>query len=127
MRNHVAVHLQRGEAVTDPRMHGEAEPCGFCGRTASMCTTSIVRKKMSSTCPCVVSLKHAVAMRKQENTPRECPIPGCSATPWLLNIKTHLARCHSTVTTNTVDLREWAVVRRDDERKKGRAKKKSPW
>ena len=29
MRNHVAVHLQKGEVVTDPRMRGEAEPCGF--------------------------------------------------------------------------------------------------
>ena len=54
MRNHVAVHLQKGEVVTDPRMRGEAEPCGFCGRTTGTCTTSIVRKKISSTCPCVV-------------------------------------------------------------------------
>ena len=92
MRNHVAVHLQKGEVVTDPRMHGEAEPCGFCGRTTGTITTSIVRKKISSACPCVVPVKHAVAMRKQKNMPRECPIPGCSATPWVLNIKTHLAR-----------------------------------
>ena len=81
MRNCVAVHLHKGEVVTDPRMHGEAEPCGFYGRTKGTCTTSIVCKKISSTCPCVVPLKHAVAMRKQENMPRECPIPGCSATP----------------------------------------------
>ena len=67
MRNHVAVHLQKGEVVTDPRMRGEAEPCGFCGRTTGMCTTSIMRKKISSTYLCVVPLKLAVAMRKQEN------------------------------------------------------------
>ena len=59
----------------------------------------------------------------QENMPRECPIPACSATPWVLNIKTHLARCHPTVAPNTVDLTEWVVVSRDDEKKKGRAKK----
>ena len=81
MRNHVAMHFRKGEVVTDPRMRGEAEPCGFCGRITGTCTTSIVRKKISSTCPCVVPLKHAVAMRKQENMPRECPISGCSATP----------------------------------------------
>ena len=110
MRNHVAVHLQKGEVVTDPRMRGEAEPCGFCGRTTGMCTTSIVRKKISSTGPCVAPLKLAMAMRKQENMPREFPIPGCSATRWVLNIKTHLARCHPTMAPNTVDLTEWVVV-----------------
>ena len=119
----MAVHLQKGEVVTDPRMRGEAEPCGFCGRTTGTCTTSIVRKKISSTCPCVVPLKHAVAMRKQENMPRECPIPGCSATPCVLNIKIHLARCHPTVAPNTVDLTEWVVVNQDDEEKGGQAKK----
>ena len=76
MRNHVAVHLQKGEVVTGPRMRGEADPCGFCGRSISTCTTNIVRKKIGSTCLCVVTLKHAVAMHKQENIPRECPIPG---------------------------------------------------
>ena len=110
MRNHVAVHLQKGEVVTDPRMHGQVEPCGFCGRTTGTCTTSIVRKKISSTCPCVVPLKHTVAIR-------ECPIPGCSATAWVLNIKTHLARCRPTVAPNTIDLTEWVVVSQDDEKK----------
>ena len=81
MRNHVGVHLQKGEVVTDPRMSGEAEPCGSCGRSTGTCTMSIVRKKISSTCSCVVTLKQAVAVRKQENIPCECPIPGCSATP----------------------------------------------
>ena len=85
-----------------------------------------MRKKISSTCPCVVPLKLAVAMRKQENMPRVCPIPGCSATPWVLNIKTHLARCNPTVPPNTVALTEWVVVSQDDEKKKGEPKK-SPW
>ena len=123
MRNHVAVHLQKGEVVTDPRICGEAQPCGCCGRTIGTCTTSIVRKKISSTCPCVVPLKHSVALSKQENMPRECPILRCSATPWVLNIKIHLARCHSTVAPNTVDLTEWVVVGQDDEKKRGRSKK----
>ena len=109
--------------VTDPRMRGEAEPCGCCGCSTCTCTRSIVRKKISGTCPCVVTSKHAMAMHKQENMPRKCPIPGCSATPWVLNIKTHLARCHPTVAANTVDLTEWVVVSWDDEKKKGRAKK----
>ena len=82
----------------------------FVDATTGRCTTSIVGKKITSTCPCVVPLKLAMAMRKQENMPRECPIPGCSATPWVLNIKTHLARCHPTVPPNTVDLTEWVVV-----------------
>ena len=119
----MAVHLQKGEVVTDPRMRGETGPCVFCGRTTCTRTTSIVRKKISSTCPCVVPMKLAVAMRKQENIPRECPIPGCSGTPWVLNIKTHLARCHPTVAPNTVGLTEWVAVSQDDEKKKGRAKK----
>ena len=68
-------------------------------------------------------LKLAMAMRKHENMPRECPIPGCSATPWVLNIKTHLARCHPTVATNTVALTEWVVVSQDDEKKKGASQK----
>ena len=63
MRNHVAVHLQKGEVVTGP-MRGEAEPCSFCGCSTGTCTTSILRKKINSTCPCVVTLKQAVAMRK---------------------------------------------------------------
>ena len=79
MCNHVAMHLQKGEGVTDPRTHGAAEPCALCGRTTGTCTTSIVVKKISSTCPCEVPLKHAVAMRKQENMPCECPIPAWSA------------------------------------------------
>ena len=123
----MAVYLQKGEVVTDPRMRVEAEPCGFCGRTTGTCTTSIVRKKISSTCLCVVPLKHTVAMRNQENMPRECPIPRYGATPWVLNIKTHLARCHPTVAPNTIDLTEWVVVSQDDEKKKGGEPKKSPW
>ena len=119
----MAVHLQKGESGSDPRMRGEAEPCGFCGRNTGACTTSIVRKKISSICLCVVTLKHAVAMHKQENMPREGPILGCSATPWVLNIKIHLARCHPTVAPNTVDLTEWIVASQDDEKKKERAKK----
>ena len=122
----MVVDLQKGEVVTDPRMRGEAGPCVFCGRTTGRCTTTIVRKKINSTCPCVVPLKLAVAMRKQENLPRECPIPGCSCTPWVLNVKTHLARCHPTVAPNTVDLTEWVAVIQDDEKKKGQAKK-VPW
>ena len=82
MCNHVAVHSQRGEVVVDPKMRGEAEPCGFCGRSTGTCTKSIVRKKISSGCPCVVTLKLAVAMRKQENMLHECRIPGYSAIPW---------------------------------------------
>ena len=117
------VHLQKVELVTDPRIRGEAERCGSCGCTTSTCTTSIVRKKIRSTCPCVIPLKLAMAMRKQENMPRECPIPGCSGTPWVLNIKTHLAWCHPTVAPNTIDWTEWVVVSQDDEKRKGRAKK----
>ena len=116
MRNHVAVHLQKGEVVTDPRMRAEAEPCGFSGHNTGTCTTTVVRKKINSTCPCVVPLKHAVAMRKQENMPCECLVPGCSATPPVLNIKAHLARCHPTVAPNTVDLTEWVVVSQDYEK-----------
>ena len=117
MRNHVAMHLHKGEVVTDPRVRGEAERRGFCGRSIGTCTASIAHKKISSTCPCAVTLKHAVAMSKQGNIARECPIRGCSATPWVLNIKTHLARCHI-VAPNTVDLTEWVVVSEDDEEKK---------
>ena len=82
-----------------------------------------MRKKISSTCPCVVTFKQAVAMHKQENMPRECPIHRCSATPWVLNVITHLARSHPTVAPNTVDLIERVVVSRDDEKQKGQAKK----
>ena len=71
----------------------------------------------------MVPLKHAMAMRKQEIMPRECPIPGCSATLWALNIKTHLARCHPIVAPNTVDLTEWVVGGQDDEKKRGEPKK----
>ena len=80
-------------------------------------------QEISSTCPCVVPLKHVVAMRRQENMPRECPIPRCNATPWVLNIKTHLARCHSTVAPNTVDISERVVVSQVVEKGRGRAKK----
>ena len=43
-------------------MCGEAEPGDFDGHSTGTCTTSIVRKKIISTCPCVVTLKQAVAM-----------------------------------------------------------------
>ena len=84
MRNHVAVHLWKAEVVMDPWMRGEAEPCGFCGCSTGTCTMSVVHKKISSMCPCVVTLKQAMAMHKEENMPRECPILGCTATPWVL-------------------------------------------
>ena len=105
--------LQPPKLSNTPRGHILA------GGRPRACTTSIVRKKISSTCPCVVPLKLAVAMRKQENMHRECSIPGCSGTPWVLNIKTHLARCHPTVAPNTVDLTEWVAVSEDDEKKGG--------
>ena len=79
MRNHVAEHLQKGEVVMDPRMRGEAKPCGFCGHTTGTCTTSIVRKKISSTCLCVVPLKLTVSMRQQENMPLNVLFPGAVA------------------------------------------------
>ena len=47
----------------------------------------------------------------------------CSATLWVLNMKTHLARCHPTVAPNTVAFTEWVVVNQDNEKKTGRAKK----
>ena len=65
---------------------------GFCCRSKGMCTTTIGRKIVSTTCLCVVTLKSQVAMRKQQHMPGECLIPSCSATLWVLNIKTHLAQ-----------------------------------
>ena len=120
MLNHVEVHLQKGEVVTDPRMHGEAEPCGFCSCSTGTCRTSIVLKKIGSMCPYVITMKPAVTMCKQDNMPRECSVPACSATPWFLNIKTQLARCHP---NDIVDLTGWVVVSRDDENIKGQARK----
>ena len=62
-------------------------------------------------------------MRKQENMPCECPIPGCSATPWGLNIKIHLARRHPTVPANTIGLTEWVVVSRDNAKNRSEPRK----
>ena len=91
--------------------------------SASTCTTSIVRKKITSIFPCEVTLKPAVAMGKQENMPCECPIAGCSANPWVLNIKTLLVQCRPTVPPNALGLTHWVRLRRDDEKKMERAKK----
>ena len=44
MRNHVAVHLQKGEVVMDLKMFAEAELCGLSGCGKGTLTTSIVRK-----------------------------------------------------------------------------------
>ena len=66
----MAVHLQRGEVVVDPGMRGKAELRGFCGGSTSTCKTTIVRKKST--------LNPAVARRKQDNMPRESPIPRCN-------------------------------------------------
>ena len=118
----MVVHLQKGEVVTKPRMRGEAEALWF-RWVHNMHVYQVCAPENSSTCPCVAPLKAAVAMRKQEKMPPECPIPGCSATLWFLNIKTPLARCHPTVAPNTVDLTEWVVVSQEDEKKGGRAKK----
>ena len=60
MRNHVAVHLQRGEVVVEPKMRGEAEPVDF-----------VV----------VVQARARRVLCGRKSAPRECPIPGCSATP----------------------------------------------
>ena len=76
----MATHLQKGQVVTDPRMRDEAIPYAFCGRCTGACRTSIVRKKCSGRCPCVVTLKQAVFIRKQDNVPREYPNSGCNAT-----------------------------------------------
>ena len=63
--------------------------------------------------------------------PCECPIAvggtaptGCSATPWVLNIKTHLARRHPMVPPHALDLTESVVVSRGDEKKKKEPAKK---
>ena len=37
----MAVHLQGGEVVVDPTMRGEAEPCGFCGRSMAWCHPTV--------------------------------------------------------------------------------------
>ena len=63
-----------------------------------------MRNKISSRCLFAITLKQALAMHKQENMPRECPLPGCRAAPWFLNMKTHFARCHPTVPPNTLNL-----------------------
>ena len=80
-----------------------------------------MRKKNQVQVPVwVVTLKLAAAMRKQESMPRERPILGCSDTPWVLNINTHLVRCHATMPPNTIDFKEWVAVSRDDENKRWR-------
>ena len=53
----------------------------------------------------------------------DCAISGCSATPFVFNVKTHLARCHPSLSPNTVDVTAWVIASQDDEKKKGRAKK----
>ena len=59
----------------------------------------------------------------EENIPCECPVPGHTASLWVLHIKSHLARYHPNVAPNTVELTEWVVVSQDDEKKGGQAKK----
>ena len=75
---------------------------GFRGRSTGTCAKSIVHNKINRMCLCVVTLQPAVAIGKDTNMPRECRILRCSATPWVLKIKTQLACGHPTVPPNTV-------------------------
>ena len=121
MHDHVAVHLQK-RVVMDPRMRREAEPCGFCGSEYKHVHHKYCAQENEHHLPVC---SHIQAQRPCTNK-NTCPVnvlfAGASATPWVLNCKTRLARCHRTVAPNTVDLTECVVASQDDEKKRGEPK-----
>ena len=82
----------------------------MCGGTTGTCVTTVVGKSVKSSCPYAFTFKLAVAKSKKENVLRECPVPLCTALPWAVNMKSHMARCHPNIGLDTIDCSEWYVT-----------------
>ena len=91
--DHVAQHIAKDDAMADARHRGQAELCGFCGRSTGTCKTTLNGTKVCTSRPSRYSFKYK-ALEKTRNVPRQCPVPMCPASPFTLNIKCHLRLVH---------------------------------
>ena len=109
MLDHVAKHIAEGDAVADAHHRGQAEPCGFCGRSSGTCETTLNGTKVCTSCPYQYSFKYKKALEKKRNVPRKCPVPMCPASPFTLNIKCHLRLVHPGLDPETIEVSDWIV------------------
>ena len=109
MLDHVVEHIAKGDAVADARHRGQAEPCGFCGRSTGTCETTLNGTNVCTNCPYRYSFKYKKALEKKRNVPRKCPVPMCPASPFTLNIKCHLRLVHPGLDPETIEVSDWIV------------------
>ena len=94
MLDYVAAHLERGDPMPNANKDEDHEACGFCGQTDGQCKTELAGKTVKSTCPYASRLHYSTAPEEFRNMPRQCPVPGCMATRFTLNIRKHFERSH---------------------------------
>ena len=109
MWGHVAAHIAKGDAVADAHHRGQAEPCGFCGRSTGTCETALNGTKVCTNCPYRYSFKYKKALEKKRYVLRKCPVPMCPASPFTLNIKCRLRLVHPGLDPETFEVRDWIV------------------
>lgn len=119
MKHHIGWHLSHGDkAVGEEDVIGE--PCGFCGRINSPCSTSTKnpvndciyyhffqnRKKPSSSNPCT-------------NRPVMCPIAGddCTVKPcvWKYNIAIHIGTTHPHHTLSDEQKQKYSISQQEQD------------
>ena len=109
MLDHVAAHLERGDPMPNANKGGDHEACGFCGQTDGQCKTELAGKTVKSTCLYASRLHYSTALKNFRNVPQQCPVPGCMATPFTLNIRKHFERSHPRTNIGGYDISGWVV------------------
>ena len=109
MLDHVAEHIAKGDAVADARHRGQAEPCGFCGRSTGTGETTLNGTKVCINCPYRYSFKYKKALEKKRNVPRKCPVLIFPAFPFTLNIKCHPRLVHPSLDPEKIEVCDWIV------------------
>ena len=109
MLDHVAGHMEKNDALVDPKWVGDADACAFCGATNGSCCTIVVKGKVVSDCTYKWHIKYKKALRAQRNVPRLCPVELCTATPCVLDVRKHLLFKHEATGLADVDLFDWVV------------------
>ena len=105
MLDRVVDYIAIGDAMADAWHCGQAEACGFCGRSTRTCNTTLNVTKVCTNCP----YRDKKALERNCNVPWKCPIPMCPASPLTLNIQCHLQLLHRGLEPEPIDVGDWVV------------------
>ena len=123
MMGHVTNHFLDGDSLQERAHAGEHPMCGFCGATAGKCSTQLMGKKMSSSCPYFYAFRYGSAVKRHANVPRKCPVALCDATHFTLGMAQHLKCAHPNTDVVVPDWKvERATVRKAKKVPKGMSK-----